>query len=460
MSLAADRRLVGPGPATGTAPPALGDARVRPLSLRLNVSWILAGNLARAVCRYGVLLLFVHFCGLAAAGQYAIAVALCTPIWAMVMLGLRGAQVTDACDEFTFGDYLALRLVASALGMIVVAAIVLVGGYDMQAAAVISLVAVSKLIEGISDIFWGRLQQRERMDRTSIALVVQGVGQLALVSILGGLGGGTVLVVASIPAAAMATLIFWDIPCYRQTLGMNPAEAEGGLGVWREPIRWRVLTRLTIVSLPLAVAAALIALIPQLPKYVIIAILGNEAVAVYTLITYWITLGMMIVVALGNAAAPRLAKYHAAGQSRAFCRLLLRLVALVAGMGIAGVAIVAYLGPQIAAGLGRQDSDLPRLAVTLSVFAAMLYITGPLGRALGAMRKFWSQTVTMAAGIAVALSILPWCVRAHGLSGAAEAMALSMAVVALLSVVLVWRELAGGAGPATASTKEPVGRTV
>ncbi len=412
-------------------------APVRPLSLRLNFSWVLAGNLVRAACRFGALLLLAYFCGLASAGQYAIAVALCNPIWAIVMLGLRGALITDARGEYSFADYLAVRFVASGIGLAAVGAIALVGGYRADVAMVILLFAFAKLFEGISDILHGRLQQQERMDRISIALVIQGVSGLVLMVVVGILGGGTVLMVAAFPIAMALTLLFWDLPCYASI----SRATSGGASLWRQPLRWATLGRLSVVAFPIAVAAFLIALIPQLPIYVINSIMGDEAVGVYAMISYWITLGMMVVAALGNASAPRLAKYHASGDGREFSRLLIRLVGLVGGMGVGGVVLVAFLGPVVAAYLGQENSDLPRLALTLALFAATLYVTGPLGRALGAMRKFWLQTIAVGLGIGVAVGLLPWAVRDRGLIGAAEAMTFSMGVVAFVTAGLVWREL-------------------
>lgn len=443
MSLAADRRLVGSGSAA-TAP--LADAApavvpIRPLSLRINFSWILAGNLVRAVCRCGMLLLLGYFCGLGAAGRYAIALALCTPVWAFVMLGLRGALITDARQEYSFADYLAVRLVASGVGLVAVAGAILLGGYDASASTVIQLVALAKLLEGLSDILRGRLQQQERMDRIAIALLIQGMSGLVLMLVVGSLGGGVTLIVAAFPVAMALTLLLWDVPCCAEMAWKTTGEHGSEMGLWRQPLQWSTLWRLSVVALPLAVVGFLIALIPQLPKYVILSVMGDEAVAVYTLITYWITMGMMIVAALGNAAAPRLAKYYAAGEVRAFSRLVVRLVVLVGGMGAAGAVVVGLLGPTIASLLGQENSDLSGLAMALSLFAITLYVAAPLGRALGAMRRFWSQTIAVALGILVALAVLPWAVRTRGLVGAAEAMALSMGIVASLTAALVWHEL-------------------
>jgi O-antigen/teichoic acid export membrane protein len=332
-------------------------------------------------------------------------------------------------------------MLASSVGLIVVAGVTLVGGYGVQAATLIALVATSKLIEGISDIFRGRLQQLERMDWVSIALVIQGLAGLAFMFVAGILGGGPETVVAALPVAMAMTLLLWDLPCYARHARDSDGDDCPITGLWRQPLRWSTLGRLSVVSFPIAVAGFLLALLPQLPKYVIDSILGEEAVAVYALITYWITLGMMVVTAMGNAIAPRLAQYHAAGEPRAFARLLARIVLLVAAMGAAGVALVGLFGPKLAARLGQDTPDLPRLAFALSMFAAMLYLSGPLGRALGAMRRFWTQTILLGMGIAVALGVLPWAVGARGLTGAAEAMALSVGLIALLAAGILWREL-------------------
>ncbi len=419
-----------------------------PLSLRLNFSWTLFGNLAQAVCRYVTLVLLVHLCGLSSAGLYALAMALCTPIWSLALLGLRGALTTDAEDEFAFADYLAVRLISSAVAMIAITVAVLMGDYSSDAVAIILLVAAAKFFENLSEIFHGRLQQNERMDRVAIAMAIRGLAGVVLMFPAAVLTGNAVAVVAAFPVAMGLTFFCWDLPCAAM-LDRAGGNSGNQPGFWRAPLRWSVLGRLSIVALPIAISGFLVSLIPQLPKYVIGSLLGPETVAVYTLIAYWITLGMTIVTALGNTAAPRLAKYYAADQDRAFARLLTRIMLLVAAMGAAGVIAalgLPLLGADLLARLGPGVADLPRVVLSLSVFAAMLYLTGPLGRALNAMRRFWGQVATRCVGIALALALLPRMVGARGLAGAADAMAISSAVVAGLFFFNVWKLLAIRAG--------------
>ena len=229
MRLAAERCLVGTN-STATAPSTgvkAAYAPARPLSLRLNFSWVLAGNLIRSAARYGMLLLLAYSCGLAAAGRYAIAIAVCNPIWALVLLGLRGSQVTDARREFALADYLAVRLVASGAGLVLVAGAVISQSADMRITLVITLVAFARLIEGISDIFRGRFQQQERMDRVSIGLIIQGLSGLALMLLVHCLGGGEMWMVAAFPLAMALTLVVWDIPCHASLDRRDASKSEG-----------------------------------------------------------------------------------------------------------------------------------------------------------------------------------------------------------------------------------------
>jgi len=417
---------------------------VGPLPLKLNFSWTLFGNLAQAACRYATLVLLVRLSGLEAAGLYALAMALCTPIWSLALLGLRGALTTDARNEFAFADYLAVRWISSAVAMIAIAAAVLLGDYGTDAVAIILLVAAAKLFENLSDIFHGRLQQHERMDRVAVAMAIRGLGGVALMFPAAAFIGSPVAIVAAFPLAMGATFFFWDLPS-AATLDRASGPCTPPAPFWRTPLRLTVLGRLSIVALPIAISGFLVSLIPQLPKYVIGSLLGAESVAVYSLIAYWITLGMTIVTALGNTVTPRLARYSAAGEDRAFASLLARIMLLVAAMGAAGVIAalgLPLLGEDLLARLGPGVADLPRVVLSLSVFAAMLYLTGPLGRALNAMRRFWGQVATRCLGIALALATLPRMVGARGLAGAADAMAISTAVVAGLFFLNVWRRLA------------------
>ena len=84
----------------------------------------------------------------------------------------------------SFTDYLTLRLVTTLLALLIMAGLVLVGGYAPDLAAVLLVVGLAKAFEALSDIFYGLLQHHEQMDRIAISMMIKGA--LSLLALAGG----------------------------------------------------------------------------------------------------------------------------------------------------------------------------------------------------------------------------------------------------------------------------------
>ncbi len=432
---------------SATASPPYGPATVSPLSLKQNVSWIMLGNVVQAAARYGMVVLLIRLCGLAASGRFIFAFAVCTPIWALANLGLRAALVTDARREFRFADYLGLRLLTSAAAVAALAGVVAWAGFGGQALLVIGVIAAGKLWEGLSDIFHARQQQHERMDRVAVALMIRGPLGLLLLGLGAWSTGNLPIAACGFPLAMAATFLLWDLP---QGMRLNRAEelenrplaaGRASGGPWRQPVDWRGLARLSWVTLPLAVVSFEVALVPNIPRYVVRSMLGEGALAVYASVGYLVMMGLMVVMAIGHSASPRLAKYHAAGQRAAFCRLLAKLTAVTTTMGLAGMLIVFFFGDRLLRLIDAQMVGHQDLALCLMVFASLMYFNGPLGRALDATRRFKTHMLLRTTGIVVSLVLVPLLVEAYGLFGAAEAMTASAAVLTILYVAAIAGEI-------------------
>ncbi|UCC65154.1 MAG: oligosaccharide flippase family protein, partial [Anaerolineae bacterium] len=141
------------------------------LSLRANFSWTLVGNVVYAACQWGMLVVLAKLGSPEMVGQFALGLAITVPIMAFATLKTRLVQATDAKGEYQFGDYFGLRLITTAMALLVVAGVVLVSGYRRETALVILALGIAKAFESISDVFYGLLQQRERMDRVAKSLL-------------------------------------------------------------------------------------------------------------------------------------------------------------------------------------------------------------------------------------------------------------------------------------------------
>src|SRR5690606_3155190 len=109
----------------------------------------------------------------------------------------------------------------------------------------------------------------------------------------------------------------------------------------------RRLRQLTWLALPLGFVAMLISLNTNIPRYFVERYLGEAQLGIYAAMAYLIVAGNTVVSALGQSVISRLAAYYAEGNRRAYARLLGRLLAIGAGLGLVGVLVALLAGELI-----------------------------------------------------------------------------------------------------------------
>src|ERR1043166_3883519 len=79
--------------------------------LRANFLWTLCGTLVYSGCQWGLLVVLAKLGNAEMVGQFALGLAITAPALMFSNLQLRSVLATDASGEYSFGDYLGLRLV-------------------------------------------------------------------------------------------------------------------------------------------------------------------------------------------------------------------------------------------------------------------------------------------------------------------------------------------------------------
>jgi len=148
--------------------------------------------------------------------------------------------------------------------------------------------------------------------------------------------------------------------------------------------------------------------------------------------------GTTVVSALGQASSPRLAQSYANGDLSDFRRLLGRMVALAAALGVAGVLAAVLLGrPLLNLLYGAEYAARNDVFVWLMVAAGVAYVASMLGYGLTAARELRLQMPLFVSVCVVSLACCALLVPAHGLSGAAIAAVAASATQAGLSVLVL-----------------------
>jgi O-antigen/teichoic acid export membrane protein len=407
----------------------------KPLTLRRNLSWTLVGNMTYAACQWGMLVVLARLGNPEMVGQLALGLAITAPIMLFANMSLRQVQATDARHEYSFGDYLGLRLSTTSLAILVVVAVVFAAGYRWETALIILAVGVAKAFESVSDIFYGLFQQRERMDFISKSMVIRGFLSLAALG-LGLYATGSVFWgVVGMAAVWASIMAVYDV---RNGTRVLRATAQAAEPVLR--IRWntRTLTKLLYIALPMSLVAALISFNINIPRYFVERYLGEGQLGIFAALAYLMIAGNTVMMALAQSSLPRLSKHYSERDASAFHALLWKLLLFGAGTGVVGIGVVLVAGTQILGLLyGPEYAAHSEVLVWLMVAASFQFVAVFLNHGIWAVRRFRvlvpGQVVVTATMILGSVFAIP----VFGLVGAAWVFCLGMIVQVIIRAVIL-----------------------
>lgn len=417
----------------------------KPLTLRRNFSWTFVGKSVYTASQWAMLVIIAKLGSPEMVGQFTLGLAVTAPVFMLTNLQLRAIQATDTQQQYFFRDYLGLRLISTALALVVISAITLVAGYPWETLFIIWLVALSKAIESISDVFYGLIQQHERMDRIAMSLMMRGPLSLLMLGIGIYLSGNILGGVIGLAVSWAIVLVSYDIRSGASILNNSLAARQLGELTERKPSailhpRWHLKTlgKLIELAFPLGLVMMLISLNSNMPRYFIERSLGERELGFFASIAYLMVAGNMVVSALGKSATPRLAKYYAAGNSTAFRQLLIKLVGIGAVLGGLAILVALVAGRQILTLFYQPEyAQHADLLVWLMIAAGIGYISSFLGYGMTAARYFRIQIFLFASTTTTSAVACFWLIPNLGLIGAGFSLLIAAIVQVVISLIIV-----------------------
>jgi O-antigen/teichoic acid export membrane protein len=392
-------------------------APLAPGSLRAGFAWTAAGNAVYAAGQWAILSLIAKLGDVRMLGEYAYALSLILPVAMLAHLNLRSVLATDAALAHPFGDYLAVRRATNA-GLVAIAVLLaLLLTPTPGLAAVLLLLAAALAAENTSDLYYGALQRRNRLDQVARSLMLRSALSVAAVAVALALRHDLVVAMLALALARAAVAFFYDWP-----------RASSGEDLDRSPAastRW-ILFR---SALPLGLVLLLVSLTSNVPRYAVEHYLGARELGAYAAAASFITVGTTVVNALGQSATSSMARAFSLGDWRVFRRLSTRVVSAALLLGIAGVCTAWAIGGPVLALLYRPEYSVYRpTLIQLMGAAAVLYVAVALGYVVTSARSFMPQLPLLTC-VATTSAAVSWVlVPRYGLGGAAAALALAAGV--------------------------------
>ena len=398
-------------------------------SFRADFVWTLLGSAVYSGSQWGILILLAKLGTPEMVGQYALGVAVATPLLMFANLQLRWLMTTDAERATSVGTYIGVRVLSTLAVSIALVPVGAFMGTDRHSFGVVLVVGFSQAIEAISDIYYARMQLNDNMRRVSWSMIVRGV--LSLFALVIGLQLAETIVgaVSAVCLVRLLVLVTFD---------MRDEQPGGGSGLVLPRWDFRLHRGLLKTALPMGMVALLVSLNTNIPRYFIQWTAGERQLGIFAAASFLLSAGNLVAGSLGQAAITRLARAFAAGRSAQFLGLLGRLCLIGIGMGLVGVVIAILLGGELLARLYRPEyAEASHVLVWLMITAGVGYVAQFTGVAMTAARLLRPQLPLFAVVTATIAAASAWLVPTIGVLGGVLAMLIGTSIQLAGSALLL-----------------------
>ncbi|MEK5023990.1 lipopolysaccharide biosynthesis protein [Paenibacillus sp. FSL M7-1046] len=412
-----------------------------------NFSWLFTGNLIYSLSQWGMVVLLAKLGSPAMVGQYVLALSITAPVILFANFQLRDFQATDANNQYSFQQYLTLRLLSMTAVFLLILAVTAFIPLSLNTLLVVWFVCAAKMVESVSDIYFGLFQRNEKMEYVGKSMILKGLSSVLVLGI-------SVYLTQSIAAGALALalawlgiLLFYDMKNGAAMLHSGSAEGRPKKGrlvsLWKDFGKGErtTLKGLLLLVLPLGITATLDSLNSSIPRYFLQHIGGEEALGYYSAIAYIMMAGGTFVNAMTQASSPRLSRYYRDNLQR-FKRLLLQIMGLCLLLGLAGLSAAYFMGEFLLSLLYSPDyAAYNNVFIIIMLASTIWYMTGCLSAALTVSRYIKLQIpvflLTCVSIIASSFLLIP----VYGATGAAWSICIGMGTRFVCSFALVLHAL-------------------
>ena len=390
--------------------------------------WNTAASLMTSLATVVMLLVVTRTAGIRAAGVYSLAIAVGQQFQTLGMYEVRAYHVTDVTHRFTFGTYLATRIVTVALMLAGIVGYAMVSGDGGSDVLLIVLVASLRVFDAFEDVYVCELQRVGRLDLGGRACFWRALSTTVVFSLTLALTGSLLTSTVTTLVLSVLTTVLVYLPPSRGLFPLRPAWAPGPVG------------QVLLACLPLFGASFISMYLSNAPRFAIDRYLDPTQQGYFAILFMpAVTINLMSLVIFRPLLTP-MAALWARGARPEFTRLVRRgLASALAAFGV--VALITYVAgpPLLALVFGKDVSAFSVELMVLVAGGAMNAASVVLYYALTTVRL---QNLVFAGYVLAAGAITLLCVvlvPQGSLLGASVAYTAAMSVLVAVFAVVLYR---------------------
>lgn len=364
--------------------------------LKKNYFWNTLGSLMTSLSSVLLLIVVTRTLGAELGGIFSLAFAVGQQYQILGAFEMRPYQATDIKGRFRFGTYLGSRYITCLAMLLAICCYALwTYGISYEAGLAFS-VAGLRFFDAAEDVFHGMFQQKGRLDIAGRALFLRSLTSTVTFTVVLIVTRDLLATCIITALVSLIALVWLNIPAARSFGSIRPSFAPKPLGL------------LFAACLPLFLGSFLQSDLINVPRYGIAGTLSNTDQTVYAIIYMPALVINLLVGFVFKPLLTSLAEMLELRKLDEFIRLLLKCVAIIAGVSVMGELTAYLIGIPILSLLYGVNLD--------AYLSALLVII--LGGAFNALSVIlYYSLVTMRAQILVVICYLGADVFAHAVSG-------------------------------------------
>ena len=297
------------------------------------VLWNAAGSAVYAASSFVMLLVVVRACGDVEAGIFSMGYAIAQLMLTIGVFESTTFFATDAEEEFSYAQFLAFKVLTCAAMIIVSVIYVISFGFDAHKTAVAYALCAFRLFEALAQFWYGAFQRLERLDLGGFSSVWRSIIAIALFA---GIIIATKDVVAATVAASISEAIWiaaYDIPRLRMIVKVGTPDFNA-----------KALAKLFWACLPLFVSSFLAAYLNNVSKYAINEVGTEQMQTIFNVLFMPAFVINLFLIFFMRPSLTTLARHWLHRETKPFTMILLKLLAISAGLTAAVEAACAIVG--------------------------------------------------------------------------------------------------------------------
>lgn len=393
-------------------------------------TWNTIAGLLFAMQSALLLMVITRTNGLEDAGIFSIGYAIASLMSFIGEYGVRKYQASDINEHYSFAEYYSFRIITCSLMALVslcyIGFFLITGAYSIRKFWIAIAICFIKLIEAYVDVFYGRFQQKERLDigaktnsfRIAIGLIACSISLFIthdlLISVI-------VWVIASIVAMFMSTFVVARGYC-SYNLDFNFNSMKG----------------LLIQCAPLFIGSFLLLYIGNAPKYAIDACLGEVDQAKYNFIFMPVFVIGLLANFVFNPVLVKLAESWNEENYKLFDKMVYKQMGVIGGITTLAIAVALTIGCPVLGWFYSADLSDSRVNLTvLMVGGGMLAMVNFLAVVITVIRQQKKLTAGYVIAAVIAMIFSRCTVSRYGISGASVLYTVLMSILAILFFVIL-----------------------